>query len=117
MNLEEYRDYCLSFNGVTEGFPFDSQTLVFKVGGKMFALCDVDLFDGINLKCDPDRALELRESHQGIRGGYHMNKRHWNTVETNSDVDDELIRELTKHSYELIYASLPKKIRDELQAG
>lgn len=117
MNVEEFRDYCLSKKGVTESFPFDRQTLVFKVGGKMFALSGIELFASINLKCDPERAVDLRETYNGVKPGYHMNKTHWNTVTVDSDVPEKLIIELIDHSYELIYNSLSKKIRDELQAG
>lgn len=76
MNIEEFRNYCLSFPGVTEEFPFDEKTLVFKVMGKLFALTDVDDFTSINLKCDPVRAMELREMHEEVQPGYHMNKKH-----------------------------------------
>lgn len=113
MNIEEYRDYCVSKAAVTEHFPFDQRTLVFKVAGKMFALCDVEDFDGINLKCDPERAVELREKFEGIKPGYHMSKIHWNTVATDGSVSDKLIRELIDHSYDLIVTSLPKKTRVE----
>jgi predicted DNA-binding protein (MmcQ/YjbR family) len=112
MNLEEYRQYCLNFANTTEDFPFDNKTLVFKVHGKMFALCDVDKFESVNLKCDPEKAIDLREQFSGIFAGYHMSKKHWNTVELNSDVDDNLILELTKHSYDLVFAKLPKKLRE-----
>ena len=114
MNIEEYRDYCLRKAGVTEHFPFDDNTLVFKVMGKMFALADVDLFQSINLKCDPDRAVQLRESYSGIIPGYHMNKTHWNTVQMDGSVPDNLAYELIDLSYDLIVSSLPKKIKDEL---
>ena len=115
MNIEFFREYCISKPGVTEGFPFDNQTLVFKVMGKMFALCDIDLFAFINLKCDPERAIELRDQYEGIKPGYHMNKSLWNSVYTDGNVPDKLILELTDHSYELIVASLTKKLREELQ--
>ncbi len=114
MNIEEYRAHCLSFPMVTEEFPFDSKTLVYKVAGKMFALTDVDEFESINLKCDPERALELRDQYDGIIGGYHMNKKHWNTVATDGSVGDKLILELIDHSYELVFNSLPKKVREGL---
>lgn len=114
MFLEEFRDYCLSKPGVTEHFPFDNRTLVFKVMDKMFALCDVEEFDSINLKCDPERAIELREQFDAVKPGYHMNKQHWNTVMVHLDVSRDLLLELTDHSYELIVASLPKKKKDEL---
>jgi predicted DNA-binding protein (MmcQ/YjbR family) len=114
MNIEQYRDYCLSFAGTTEGFPFDNKTLVFKVMNKMFALTDVDSFKSINLKCDPNRAISLRESYEEIVPGYHMSKKHWNTVDMNGGLEDEFIRELISHSYELVVASLPKKVKEEL---
>lgn len=114
MTLENYRAFCLSLPHVTEGFPFDANTLVFKVGGKIFALMDVEVFDGINLKCNPDEAIELRESYSGITGGYHMNKKHWNTVNLQDDVDDKLLLTLTKKSYALVFDGLPKKIKNEL---
>lgn len=114
MNIEEYRTYCLNKKGVTEGFPFDSNTLVFKVMGKMFALTDVDAFESVNLKCDPERALELRASYAAVQPGYHMNKKHWNTITNNSDVDDSLFFELIDHSYELVKNSLTKKLKEEL---
>lgn len=117
MNIEEYRDYCIAKKGVTESFPFDQKTLVFKAGGKMFALADVESFEFINLKCDPERAIELRETFQGIHPGFHMSKTHWNSVYLNQDVSDALIFELIDHSYELIIASLPKKVRNELSIG
>ena len=114
MHIESYRDYCLLKPGVTEGFPFDKNTLVFKVQNKMFALTDIEKFEFINLKCDPERAIELRESNPGVRPGYHMNKAQWNSVYTGGHVSDPLILELIDHSYELIVASLPKKLRDSL---
>jgi predicted DNA-binding protein (MmcQ/YjbR family) len=117
MNVETFRTYCLSKKEVTESFPFNVSTLVFKVAGKMFALCDVDTFAAINLKCDPDRSNELREIYTGINPGYHMNKHHWNTVSMAEDVPENLIYELIDHSYDLIVQSLPRKKRDELQIG
>jgi predicted DNA-binding protein (MmcQ/YjbR family) len=114
MNIEIYRDYCLLKPGVTEGFPFDENTLVFKVQNKMFALTDIEKFVFINLKCDPERAIELREENPGITPGYHMNKALWNSVSTDGSVSDPLMLELIDHSYELIVASLPKKLKEEL---
>lgn len=114
MNIEAYRDYCLSKKAASESFPFDESTLVFKVGGKMFALADVDDFEFINLKCDPEYAIELRERYNGVRPGYHMNKTLWNSVYVNSDVQDDLIYQLIDDSYDLIVRSLTKKKRDEL---
>lgn len=117
MNIEEFRDYCLKKNTVTEHFPFDDKTLVFKVGGKMFALTDVVDFSSINLKCDPERAIELREVYNGVKPGYHMSKDHWNTVAVYEDVPESLILELIDHSYQLIVNSLSKKIKNELSIG
>ena len=114
MNIEEYRTYCLSKQAVTESFPFDSNTLVFKVANKMFALTDVDLFTSVNLKCDPEWAVQLREEYDGsILPGYHMNKTHWNTVVMDGSVGDKLVKELIDHSYELVVNSLPKKVKEE----
>ncbi|GAB5407653.1 MAG: MmcQ/YjbR family DNA-binding protein [Balneolaceae bacterium] len=116
MNVEEYRDFCLSFKGVTEGFPFDSQTLVFKVMGKMFALTNIDTFEFINLKCDPERAVTLREQYEEIKPGWHMSKVHWNSVFTNGDLEDDFIKELVTHSYKTIVSGLPKKKKEELNS-
>lgn len=114
MNIEQYRNYCIAKKGVTEGFPFDENTLVFKVMGKMFALTGVDTFNFINLKCDPEKAVELREQFNGIKPGYHMNKTHWNSVYLNEDVQDEMIYQLIDDSYNLIVKSLTKKLQQEL---
>lgn len=114
MHIEALYDFCTSLPGTSEDFPFDEKTLVFKVMGKMYALTDVDAFESINLKCDPIRALELRAAHEEIKPGYHMNKKHWNTVNMNGNLSDDLIYELIKHSYDLVVAKLPKKNRDEL---
>jgi predicted DNA-binding protein (MmcQ/YjbR family) len=115
MDIEFYRDYCLSKAGVTEEFPFDQNTLVFKVMGKMFALTDVDLFTFINLKCDPERAIELREKYSSIKPGYHMNKVLWNSVYMDGSVPDNLTKELIDHSYDLIVDNLPKKLKQDLK--
>lgn len=117
MDLDTLRNYCLNLKGTSEGFPFDANTLVFKVAGKMFALLDVDDFNSVNLKCDPERAIELREKFSGILPGYHMNKKHWNTVLLRNDVSDQLLLELVEHSYELVFKSLPKKTQHEYQIG
>lgn len=114
MDAADFRDYCLSKRGVTEGFPFDQKTLVFKGGNKMFALADIDDFCSINLKCNPERAIELRETFHGITPGYHMSKVHWNTVAVHEDVSGQLILELIDHSYDLVFTSLPRKVKDEL---
>ncbi|MBP6090676.1 MAG: MmcQ/YjbR family DNA-binding protein [Crocinitomicaceae bacterium] len=117
MLLEEIYEYCNRKPFVSEGFPFDASTLVFKVGSKMFALLDVDHFDSINLKCEPDQSIELREMYDGIQPGYHMNKKHWNTVSANADVPNELLKELIDISYNLVFLSLTKKERHELEMG
>ncbi|MEQ8242023.1 MmcQ/YjbR family DNA-binding protein [Fulvivirga sp.] len=114
MDIEFYREYCIKKPGVTESFPFDNNILVFKVMNKMFALCDVDLFTSVNLKCDPERSVQLREQYEGIIPGYHMNKTHWNTIQMDGTIPDKLFLELIDHSYELIVNSLPKKLKEEL---
>jgi predicted DNA-binding protein (MmcQ/YjbR family) len=114
MNIESYREYCLAKKGVTEDFPFDNETLVFKVGGKMFALTGIEQFKSINLKCDPERAIELREEYSGILPGYHMSKKHWNTVMMDGSVPMKLIKQLIDDSYDLVVSSLPKRERDAL---
>ncbi|MBD78795.1 MAG: MmcQ-like protein [Crocinitomicaceae bacterium] len=115
MNVEEFRDYCLAKKGVTEEFPFDETTLVFKVMGKMFAACGIDNFDSYNLKCDPEKAIELRESFNGVNPGYHMNKKHWNTIDAFGDVPDEVQAELIDHSYNLVVLGLTRKLKEELK--
>lgn len=114
MDIESFRDFCLLKRGVTEEFPFDEETLVFKVMGKIFVLTDVDLFISINLKCDPEWAIELREKYSAILPGYHMNKKHWNTVTIDGSLSDALIRELIDHSYDLVVEKLPKGVKLEL---
>ena len=114
MNIEEYRNFCLAMPGVTEGFPFGPETMVFKVMDKMFALTNIETYEFVNLKCDPERAVTLREEYEGISPGWHMNKVHWNSVKTSADVENELFKELIRHSYELVASSLPKKLRTEL---
>ncbi|HWR99955.1 MAG TPA: MmcQ/YjbR family DNA-binding protein, partial [Prolixibacteraceae bacterium] len=92
-------------------------TLVLKVGGKMFALLSLDKTPSVNLKCDPERAVDLREHYDAILPGYHMNKQHWNTVLLEGNLPDRLVAELIDHSYELVFASLPKKIQEEVRSG
>jgi predicted DNA-binding protein (MmcQ/YjbR family) len=113
MNIEEFREYCIKKPGVTEEFPFDENTLVFKVMGKMFALTDLAGEFCLNLKCDPERALELREQHPAIQPGYHMNKAHWNTIEMDGSLNQKLILELIDHSYQLVIDKLPGKLKQE----
>lgn len=115
MNIEEYREYCLSKAATSEATPFDQDTLVFKVHGKMFALTGMEKFSSINLKCDPEYAVRLREENEGVQPGYHMNKTHWNTVLTDGSVTDELLYELIDHSYDLVVRGLRKKVRDSLK--
>jgi len=120
MNIEEFRDYCLSKKGVTEQFPFDNVTLVFKVMGKIVALARLDAWEKgeqkINLKCDPDKAEELRAEYEGIIAGWHSNKRHWNTVTLNSsDVSNDLVKQLINNSYDLVVKGLTKKLQAELK--
>lgn len=119
MNIQAFYDYCLAKKGVSEHFPFDEDTLVFKVGGKMFALSSLTQWEkgeaSVNLKCDPDRALELRAQYEAVQPGFHMSKVHWNTVEVNGDVPEKMLRELIDHSYELVFKSLTKKLQAEIK--
>ncbi len=112
MNLETFQNYCLSLKGVTEEMPFGDTVLVYKVEGKMFALCGIDRFESINLKCDPEEAIELRERYAAVQPGYHMNKQHWNTILMDHSIPDKVVLEWTKKSYDLVVSKLPKKIRD-----
>ena len=116
MHIELFRDHCLSKKGVTEEFPFDEKTLVFKVMGKMFALTDVDLFTSVNLKCDPERSQKLRDQYSAINPGFHMSKLHWNTVDMDGTLSDKFIKELIDHSYDLVVAKLTKALKSELDA-
>lgn len=116
MDIDELRGYCLAKHFTSEGFPFDNDTLVFKVAEKMFGLVSLDSNPlSINLKCDPERAIELREQHEAITPGFHMNKQHWNTVMLDGSLPRSLVLELIDHSYDLVYRSLPKKTRDLLE--
>ena len=118
MNIEQLRNYCITKKGVTEHFPFDDITLVFKVMNKIFALSGLNSWEQnnakMNLKCNPEKAIELREAYDSIKPGWHMNKKHWNTVTLNNDVSDKFAFELIDHSYELIVEGLTKKQREEL---
>jgi predicted DNA-binding protein (MmcQ/YjbR family) len=102
MDIESLRDYCIALKGVEECFPFGDDTLVFKAGGKIFALVNLDGDQSINLKCDPALALELRERHSSVIPGYHMNKKHWNTINLDGTVPDKEVFSWIDHSYELI---------------
>ncbi|XWN34644.1 MAG: MmcQ/YjbR family DNA-binding protein [Roseivirga sp.] len=106
MDIETYRNYCLRKPGVTEEFPFDKHTLVYKVMGKMFALADIDTFERINLKCTPEKAIQLREAYEAVTPGYHMNKRHWNTIELNGSIPDKMLGQWIDDSYTLVAKKL-----------
>ncbi len=111
MDLAKFREYCLSKPQATEGTPFGPEVVVFKVRGKMFALASLDELPATaNLKCDPDLALDLRDRYEQVRPGYHMNKKHWNTVEIESGIPDLELRKMIDHSYDLVVASLPKAL-------
>lgn len=116
MDVETIREYCLSKKGVTESFPFDDTSLVMKVMNKMFALIDLEEANSITLKCDPERAIELREHYSGIDGAYHFNKKYWNSVQFDADVDDRLIKELVDHSFEEVIKKFTRKLRAEYDA-
>lgn len=109
MDIESLREYCLSKPGVTESFPFDQETLVFKVKGKMFALTTLYSELSVNLKCDPEKAIRLREEYPCVLPGYHMNKVHWNTVLIDGTLSDDQIREMIDHSYALVSVGPPSK--------
>lgn len=115
MNIEQLRDYCLAKPGVDEKFPFDETTLVFRVKSKMFALAGIENFEFVNLKCDPEKAQELRARYVEIKPGYHMNKEHWNSVYVNGSLNLDLVFSLIDHSYELVVNSLSKKDQNELR--
>ena len=118
MNIESFFEFCLSKKAVTEHFPFDEDILVFKVGGKIFALASLKDWESgqptINVKCDPTKAEELRAEYADIIPGYHMSKVHWNTVAVNRDVPDPFINQLITDSYNLVFKSLTKKLQLEI---
>ena len=115
MNIEEIRDYCLKKPGVTEDMPFGEDTLVFRVGEKLFLLTSLSQGDRFNVKCDPELAIELREQHSEVQPGYHMNKKHWNTVHTDGNLSRKEICDMIDHSYDLVLKSLPKNIREQIK--
>ena len=116
MDIETLRAYCLSKRFVTEGFPFDEATLVFKVAGKMFLLTGLNVQPlQFNVKCDPEKAIELRENYTWVKPGYHMSKKHWNTVVADIDADEKMLFEFIDESYQLVYQSLPAKTRKEIE--
>ncbi|HET8858370.1 MmcQ/YjbR family DNA-binding protein [Marivirga sp.] len=114
MNIEDFRNFCIQKYGVTEELPFDENTLVFKVMGKIFALVDINLFESVNLKCNPEEAIKLREQYDAVKPGYHMNKNHWNTIAFNGSISDREIFHWINHSYDLVVSKLPKKLRTEV---
>ena len=118
MNIQQVYEFCLSKKGVTEHFPFDEDTLVFKVGGKMFCLTSLKKWESgdhsINLKCNPEYALELRAQYEAVNPGYHMSKIHWNTVAVDKDLSLKEIVKLIEHAYDLVFKSLTKKVQNEI---
>ena len=114
MNIEELRNFCLSLKGAEESMPFDDKTLVFSVKGKMFCATNINTYEFVNLKCDPDKAIQLREQYNEVIEGYYMNKKHWNSVKTNGKITDKQFKEWIKDSYDLVVLALPKKIQKEL---
>lgn len=113
MNVESVREYCLKMKSCTESFPFDETTLVMKVAGKMFSLINLDENPSVNLKCDPEKAIELREEFDAVLPGYHMNKEHWNTILLNGTVPDREIRQWIDDSWHLVVEKLPKSVKKE----
>jgi predicted DNA-binding protein (MmcQ/YjbR family) len=116
MNIEELREHCLQLQGVTEDFPFGEDTLVFRVGGKMFLLIGLSEANRFNVKCDPELAVELRDRYSEVKPGFHMNKTHWNTVHIDGQLTDKQLCEMMDHSYDLILKSLPKKTQEEIKS-
>ncbi len=114
MTFDTLREYCLSLPGSGEKMPFNETTLVFTVGDKIFCLTDIENCESINLKCDPEKAVLLREEYPEVQPGYHMNKKHWNTVAISGNLPDTLLREWIAHSYELVFKSLPKARQAEI---
>jgi predicted DNA-binding protein (MmcQ/YjbR family) len=115
MNIESFREYCLKKSAATESMPFGPDNIVFKVEGKMFALASLDdVPPAVNLKSDPDLALELRDRYEQVTPGYHMNKKHWNTVVLDGVIPEKEIRKMIDHSYDLVVQSLPKAKRERL---
>jgi len=115
MNIEELRTYCISLKGVTEDFPFDESTLVFKVSGKMFCLTNLVGDLTVNLKNEPERNIELREEYPAIKPGYHMNKIHWNTVGIDGSIPDDVIKNLIDESYDLVVLKLKREEKQKLK--
>lgn len=118
MTITDLYTICSAYQGATESFPFDEDTLVFKVGGKIFLLTGLSGWENgnpsINLKCDPERALDLRERYTAVEPGFHMNKKHWNTVFVHQDLPLRELKKLIDHSYELVFSQLSKKMQEEI---
>ena len=115
MNLEEFRKYCLLKKGSSENLPFDETTLAFRVSNKIFAITDLERLPfRVNLKSAPERAIELRERYECITPGYHMNKKHWNSIEPEGNIADDIMIELIDHSYELVFKSLKKTDKEQI---
>jgi predicted DNA-binding protein (MmcQ/YjbR family) len=117
MNIESYLDFCLSLPFAEESTPFGDNTLVMKVKGKAFALFPIEPFVSVNLKCDPELAIELREKYHQVTPGFHMNKKHWNTIMVNTGLSDTHIKQWTEHSYRLVVDKLPAKDKKEVLAA
>lgn len=113
MNIEEFREYCLSLPLVTEDMPFDENVLVFRLHNKIFACVTMENPDMATMKCDSEKAIELREQYYSIEGAWHWNKKYWNQIHFNQDANDALIRELVQHAYDEVWKKLPKKLREE----
>lgn len=116
MDIEAFRSYCLAKNGVTEEFPFGEDVLVYKVAGKIFVLTDLQNFDSINLKVDPEVGEDLRERYTAVQPGYHMNKKHWITVLMDGSIPDKLVYQWIENSYQLVVSSLTKRQKSALKA-
>ncbi|GAA0876054.1 MmcQ/YjbR family DNA-binding protein [Wandonia haliotis] len=114
MNIVELRDFCLSLKDVEESMPFDDKTLVFSVKGKMFCATDISTFEFVNVKCEPEKAIQLREQYDDVSPGYYMNKKHWNSIKTKGRINKRQFEKWIKESYALVVAGLPKKIQKEL---
>jgi predicted DNA-binding protein (MmcQ/YjbR family) len=115
LNIEEIRDYCLQKPGVTEDTPFGEDTLVFRVGEKLFLLTSISQADRFNVKCDPELAIELRERYTEVQPGYHMNKKLWNTVHIHGSLTRKQLLDMIDHSYEQVFKGLPKKVQEEIK--
>ena len=115
MNIESYRKFCLSLKKAQEGMPFDEKNLVFTIKEKMFSSTNIETFELINVKCDPEKAILLREQFDAVVPGYYMNKKHWNSVKMDGTIPDKKIQEWIKDSYELVVSKLPKKVQKELE--